>query len=372
MKRYLKTLISIISAVFIMSAFSQDCFAAEDSFSFFNTDSLLEAVPDYSSDLLDELGISKIDFESVFSVDIKDFFNLFKKLITGAFESPLSSLVRLIAIIVLLALSESFIPDDHNRQIVEIIGNLLCILSIISPLSFTLTSAVASISASEGFMLTLIPILTAIVSVSGNPTLATSFQAVAFAAAQVITFVAEYVIVPVVGAILALDITSSLMPVFSLSGLTGFIKKTITTVLSLGASVFVSFLGIKGALSNAADTVAAKGIKLVIGSAVPVVGGALSEAYDGIMGSIVLVRSTVGIIGICLIALVSLPSIIQLLFWIFTLRLASSVAELFEQKMISSFLKAMASSIILLNVVILFVAVLFIIATALLLVIRAE
>ena len=109
---------------------------------------------------------------------------------------------------------------------------------------------------------------------------------------------------------------------------------------------------------------------MIISSAVPVVGGALSEAYSGIMGSIVIVRSTVGIIGICIIALINLPSLIQLLFWIFALRFAAASADLFEQKAISAFLRALASSLTLLNVVLLFVAVLFILSTALLISLR--
>ena len=280
-------------------------------------------------------------------------------------------MLRLIVIITLIAIFESFLPDDAGfRLTVEVVASLLCTLSVIEPLSTAITSAVASISVSETFMLTLIPLLTAIVSLSGNPALALSFQSIAFAAAQIISGIAESVIVPIVGAVLALDVTASVMPTFSLSGLTDFIKKTITSVLSIGASVFMSFLGIKGVLANAADTVAGKGIKMIISSAVPVVGGALSEAYSGIMGSIVIVRSTVGIIGICIIALINLPSLIQLLFWIFALRFAAASADLFEQKAISAFLRALASSLTLLNVVLLFVAVLFILSTALLISLR--
>ncbi len=330
-----------------------------------------QAIPDETAELLELLDIDTVDFDAIFNVKAEDCVAVAKKLLTGGLESPFKSLVRLIIIITLIAIFESFLPDDAGfRLSVEVVASLLCTLSVIEPLSTAITSAVASISVSETFMLTLIPLLTAIVSLSGNPTLALSFQSIAFAAAQIISGIAESVIVPIVGAVLALDITASVMPTFSLSGLTDFIKKTITSVLSIGASVFMSFLGIKGVLANAADTVAGKGIKMIISSAVPVVGGALSEAYSGIMGSIVIVRSTVGIIGICIIALINLPSLIQLLFWIFALRFAASSADLFEQKAISAFLRALASSLTLLNVVLLFAAVLFILSTALLISLR--
>lgn len=373
MKRLLKgfytgCLILLIIYLNTMAVSASDkSVTADDLFGF----DISQAIPDETAELLELLDIDTVDFDAIFNVKAEDCVAVAKKLLTGGLESPFKSLVRLIVIITLIAIFESFLPDDAGfRLTVEVVASLLCTLSVIEPLSTAITSAVASISVSETFMLTLIPLLTAIVSLSGNPALALSFQSIAFAAAQVISGIAESVIVPIVGAVLALDVTASVMPTFSLSGLTDFIKKTITSVLSIGASVFMSFLGIKGVLANAADTVAGKGIKMIISSAVPVVGGALSEAYSGIMGSIVIVRSTVGIIGICIIALINLPSLIQLLFWIFALRFAAASADLFEQKAISAFLRALASSLTLLNVVLLFVAVLFILSTALLISLR--
>ena len=373
MKRLLKgfytgCLILLIIYLNTMAVSASDkSVTADDLFGF----DISQAIPDETVELLELLDIDTVDFDAIFNVKAEDCVAVAKKLLTGGLESPFKSLVRLIVIITLIAIFESFLPDDAGfRLTVEVVASLLCTLSVIEPLSTAITSAVASISVSETFMLTLIPLLTAIVSLSGNPTLALSFQSIAFAAAQIISGIAESVIVPIVGAVLALDVTASVMPTFSLSGLTDFIKKTITSVLSIGASVFMSFLGIKGVLANAADTVAGKGIKMIISSAVPVVGGALSEAYSGIMGSIVIVRSTVGIIGICIIALINLPSLIQLLFWIFALRFAAASADLFEQKAISAFLRALASSLTLLNVVLLFVAVLFILSTALLISLR--
>lgn len=373
MKRLLKgfytgCLILLIIYLNTMAVSASDkSVTADDLFGF----DISQAIPDETAELLELLDIDTLDFDAIFNVKAEDCVAVAKKLLTGGLESPFKSLVRLIVIITLIAIFESFLPDDAGfRLTVEVVASLLCTLSVIEPLSTAITSAVASISVSETFMLTLIPLLTAIVSLSGNPALALSFQSIAFAAAQIISGIAESVIVPIVGAVLALDVTASVMPTFSLSGLTDFIKKTITSVLSIGASVFMSFLGIKGVLANAADTVAGKGIKMIISSAVPIVGGALSEAYSGIMGSIVIVRSTVGIIGICIIALINLPSLIQLLFWIFALRFAAASADLFEQKAISAFLRALASSLTLLNVVLLFVAVLFILSTALLISLR--
>ena len=333
---------------------------------------LFEALPDETAELFNAAGIDELSFDSIFSVSGKDVLNIFRRLITGKIEAPTRSLVRLLAVIILLSVFECFLPEDDSvKFIAETAGTLFCVISVISPLTAAIASAAASVTVSSAFMSALIPVLGAVVAAAGNPALAVSFQSLAFYGAQVISSVSKNCIMPIVGAVLALDITGTMMPDFHLSGLTELIKKTLTAAMTFAATLFVAFLSIKDALANAADTVASRGIKLAISSAVPVVGGALSEAYSGVIGSLVLARSTAGIFGIAAIALICLPSCAQLVFWIFALRLGAAAGELFGQQSTSKLLRAAASAVTLLNVVLIFNAVLFIISTALILMIKA-
>jgi stage III sporulation protein AE len=312
MKKIIKAFGILIICAFIALFFCVNVYAKEETdYTSTAGKELYDVLPDDTKELLKSLGVDSVSFDDIFNTSASKIWELAKKLITGSIESPLKSMTKLLAVIILLAICECFAPDESRMKIImEMVGALFCTISVISPLATAISSAVASIAVSESFMLTLIPILAAVISVAGNPTLALSFQSIAFAAAQAIAGASKTYIVPIVGAVLALDITGAIMPSFHLSGITGLIKKTITVTLSFVATIFVSFLGIKGALANAADTVASKGIKLVISSAVPVVGGALSEAYSGVIGSLVLVKSTLGIFGIAAIALINLPSCI--------------------------------------------------------------
>ncbi len=360
----------LISLVFTTTCYAEDF---NSDMTEYGGEEVFNGIPDDVKSLFEKLGITSIDFESLFDVSGAEILSVVKSIITGAVESPIKSMVRVIAVIIILAVFECFVPEDTKiLSVMELVGTLFCIISIIKPISFAITSAVASVTVSEKFMLVLIPVLTSVISVSGNPTLAISFQSIAFVAAQIITAVASKILVPAVGIVLAMDISSSILPKYKLSSLTNMMKKCITTTLSFSATLFVSFLGLKAGLANSADTIVNKGIKLAISSAVPVVGGALSEAYSGVVGSMSLVKSTIGVFGIGAIALITLPSCIQLLFWIFALRISSGIAELFEQNGISELLKSVASSLVLLNVVIVFVAVLFIISTSLILVLKAS
>lgn len=157
-------------------------------------------------ELLDELGINTADFDSIFSVTPQRVASLIKKLLTGSIEAPTRSAVGLIAVIILLAIFECFSPeDDRLKGIVGMIGALLCVACVISPLSTAISFAAASIELSEKLMLALIPVLAGVITVTGNPTLAASFQAIAFGGAQIISGLSDGYIVPIVGAVMALD-----------------------------------------------------------------------------------------------------------------------------------------------------------------------
>ena len=360
--------------VLIILSFSVNAYAAGES-EYYNgqvkssgAEDILSGLDSETKERLGELGIEDINFSSLFDVSFSKIFSFVKKAAEGKLESPLKSLMKLLSVIILIAVCKSFMPDDDKmKNVINMAAVLFSVTVIISPLYDAMESAVSSVGVCADFMKSLIPVLVGIVSASGNPSLAVSFQSCAFAAAEVISALGKNYVVPIVGAVTALDLTGSLMPSMKLSGITELVKKTVIQTLSFTATLYVSFLGIKGALANAADTVASKGIKLVISSAVPIVGGAVSEAYSGIIGSLVLVKSTVGIFGIIVIAVITVPSMLQLLFWIFALKLGAAAGEVFSLGGVSSLLKALSCAITLLNVVILFGAVLFIISLALLL-----
>ncbi len=321
-----------------------------------------------TKDALAELGINGVDFSSLFDISPQKVFGFIKNIAEGKIREPLKAALRVMGIIIFLSAGEAFLPDSEKMKgLLNTVGVLLIAAAMSVPVYESVSSAVSSVGMCCTFMKALIPVLAGAVIASGNPMTALSFQSWAFAAAQLISSVCQSFIIPIVGAVIAIDISGALVPDYKLDGITNLIKKTVIAVLSFTATLYVSFLGIKGALSSSADSVTVKGVKLIISSAVPVVGGALSEAYSGIIGSLTLVKSTLGVFGIISVAAITLPSLIQLLIWIFTLKICSAAGEVFLQNETTNLLDALSSALTLMNVVLIFNGVLFIISMALLL-----
>ena len=220
--------------VLIILSFSVNAYAAGES-EYYNgqvessgAEDILSRLDSETKERLGELGIEDVNFSSLFDVSFSKIFSFVKKAAEGKLESPLKSLMKLLSVIILIAVCESFMPDDDKmKNVINMAAVLFSVTVIISPLYDAMESAVSSVGVCADFMKSLIPVLVGIVSASGNPSLAVSFQSCAFAAAEVISALGKNYVVPIVGAVTALDLTGSLMPSMKLSGITELVKKTV-------------------------------------------------------------------------------------------------------------------------------------------------
>lgn len=369
----MKTVIKAVTVTALMILLSFSSFAVDENeylesqLQASGADELYSILNDESQDILSSLEVDSVDFDSLFNISPRKIFISLKDIAQGKAKEPLKAIVKIMGITVMLSIGEAFLPDDDKmKSILNIVGVLLCAAALSVPVFKAMDSAVSSVGMCCTFMKSLIPVFAGAVIASGNPVTAINFQSWAFAAAQFISSICQSFIIPVVGAVVALDISGSVMPERRFDGITAFIKKAVISVLSFTATLYVSFLGIKNALASSADSVAGKGIKLLISSAVPVVGGALSEAYSGIIGSMALVKSTVGVFGIISVAIITLPPLLNLIFWIFALKLCAAASSMFIQNEISGLFNSVSTALTLMNVVLVFNCVLFIISMALL------
>ena len=120
-------------------------------------------------------------------------------------------------------------------------------------------------------------------------------------------------------------------------------------------------------LNEAVDSVSVKGVKLLINSAVPVIGAPLSELYGSLTGTASLVKSAAGVFAIIAVCVIILPVLINMLMWIFTLKALGSVCDVLLQNDLSKLFRSLSSALVLMNVIMLLSAAVFIVSVALIL-----
>jgi len=334
---------------------------------------LPDTLPSETRDLLRDIGVEGVDFYRIFETSPRAVLDMLLGLLRGKAAVPLKAAIKAIGIVLLLAVAESFAPkDDKTQAALLLTGGALLVVSVAAPLSGMLSAAASAIQLSADFMLALIPVLAAVITISGNPMLALSYNSYAFAAAQGVSQLARGFVLPFTGIFLATGIADALAPTFHLRALTATLQKTAAGVLSAAAALFAALLSLKGVMANTADTLAARGVKLLLKSAIPVVGDALSEAYASIAGSLALLKVSVAVFGILAVALINLPILLELLLWMLCMKAAGLCAGILGLNSVENLLASLVSALLLLSVLLLFGAVLFILATGLMLAIRVD
>ena len=130
-------------------------------------------------------------------------------------------------------------------------------------------------------------------------------------------------------------------------------------------TIFVGLLSIQSIIGNSADTLSVKTGKFMVSNFVPVVGGAISDAYTTLKGSFGLLKSGVGGVGIMVILIMVLPTIITIGLNRIVISIASIGAEIFSVPGLAKLFKNISSVISIAFSIVISFSIMFIVSTAL-------
>lgn len=149
-----------------------------------------------------------------------------------------------------------------------------------------------------------------------------------------------------------LSLSLAVVPLSQISDESGkigaFFGKCSTFATVSAVSVCGFFLSLRSTLSSAADSVALRSVKFAVGSFVPMVGGALSDAVGYVAGGFSYIKSTCGIMAVCAVLCVTLPYILKSAFSYAVLAVANTVSDIVSpaQSRITSSLLSVSAGIL--------------------------
>ena len=374
MNRKLNWLIVPVFIVFLLYMFTYTCFAEDSSESGVTEQAqsvfseLLSSLEEETKEALSEIGIDDADYTQLLSLSPKRVVDAILELITGKMSEKLKAVGFVCALLVLSAVLEGFAqPGSTMHSVFSVFTTLLIVVSLLLPVSESLVQAFSAMELSSNFLLAYIPAFAGVISMSGKPLSSAAYSSVMIGLSNLLAQCNVKVFLPVVQVFFSLNIASSVQPKYAFNSLVAFFKKAVTVLLGFSATIFTGLLAIKGSLASAGDSVAVRGVKMLVGSAVPVVGSALSDAYTSVLGSITLIQNAVGIFGIVVFALMHVPVILDLLLWYLALSFTASVSEALGQKQAATLLNGIASTVSLVNTLVIFTAFILIISTGIML-----
>ena len=316
--------------------------------------SFMEELDGDTYDLLDELGLTNFDYNTIVNFTVSDFLKSIKDILKGAVQTPIEACIAIFVFIILSSFFQnlkSTMINDEMSSVFSTVSALVIAVVLAVKMKTTISLACTAISVCADFVFAFVPVFCIIVAASGNTVAAFSTNTMLLSLAQTLNYISKNIFVPLTNCFLAIGICSGLRSELNLSSLLAFLKKYITTAISMAAAFFVSVLSIKTAVASRADAIGLRSIRFAINSVVPVIGSAISEGLLSIQSYSSLIRSSVGVVGIIAVALVFMPAIIEVVLWRFFLSLSSLVSDVFGDKSVSLVIKAFADAMLIMNVI---------------------
>lgn len=333
---------------------------------------LFEEIPEETEELLKKNGVDSLQPDKLMNLSVGGFFQNLWEMLKKELLLPLRILLATIAIVLLCSLFQTFrstVEEKGYTQVFNVVSVLAACAAVLAPVVECISRAAESIRQCGNFILAFIPVFTGVVAASGKPITAAGYTTVMFGAVQAVSQIAASVLVPLLGIFLAFCIAGSLNSQINIGGIISTVKKVVVWTLGFLLTIFVGLLTIRGIVAGSADTVATKTTKFLLGSFVPVVGGALSEALNSVQGCMGVIRSSVGSLGIIVCVLTFLPLLLTILLLMGTLHLSAGVAELMSVEKVGGILKSAASVLSLIFGIILMFALLLVVSVTILLLI---
>lgn len=316
--------------------------------------SFLEELDEDTYKVLDELGLTDFDYNKIIDFSFSDIADYLKEMIADGVKKPLYSCGIILLIIILSSFFQGFresVNDSEMISLLSTVSALVIAVLLVSQLKYSISSACAAISVCADFIFAFVPAFCIIVAASGNTVTAFSTNTLLLSLAQALNFISENIFLPLSNCFLAVGICSGIRSELNLQQLIFNLKKYLTTAISVCATAFVSILSIKTAVSARADAIGLRSMRFAINSVVPVIGGAISEGLLSIQAYSSLIKSSVGIVGIIAVLTVFVPPVLNVSFWRLFLSLCRTVSDIFNDRSVSSVLKAFEDSLLIMNVI---------------------
>ncbi len=365
-----KRIFSLLIAFFLVAFCGVSAFALEGEVDYQTAveDELFSVFDNEITEALSLFGIDGLESGSL-NFSVESLSHYFSTNLKEKAESALSLFLELFSLLLCVGLIET-LAGKEKSDLLSLLG--VCAFSVLAAQkTFDLLNVAAT--AAEGInklMLSFVPIYGGIIAVGGNPMSAAAYDSLTLFLAQLVSLLTSKFVVPFVGVILCFTVAFSMSRVVNCSRFLSAAGKISNFVLGFAAACFTGFLSLKGILASSSDGASAKTVRFLVSSLVPVVGGAMSDAYSAFFSSINLIKSSVAVVGMTAIVIACMPAIIELLLNFTALSLLSFASELLNREELTQLFRGFSLSLKLLSLVLVYEMFILVISTGLMLNIR--
>ena len=373
MKKAIFATVSICAIVCFVLIFGTDgvCFASEEKKTDEQIKNELQDAYDKTVDNLDLSGLQEyldsLSQEGRDAISVSDvrsalkalargeseqffdvFFNFLAKSAGRYFLGFIPGFITIIIICLLKTMLCGLTGDFLNSSTTEVV-NVVCycatvivLMSGVVTVAETVTKTIDALVALSGV---LFPILLTLLSALGGNASVAGYSPLMAVLCGFIMKIVTTVILPAFIACIVFSIVGNVSKTVKIDKLAKLIKSASSWLIGICFGLFATFLTMQGISGGVVDKFGFNIAKFAVSSYVPILGGYLSDGFDLMTASLVLVKNAVGYTGaVLLCATVAFPFVKVVVFSL-TTRLASAIAEPIGDQRVSTLLGDVAKNL---------------------------
>lgn len=240
----------------------------------------------------------------------------------------------------------------------------VCVLIIASVMSLVKNTTKAINSMVEQMNIVFPILLTLMVAVGSNAT-AGAFQPIVAIMSTYVADIFRYYITPLFMISFAFSIISNLSTNVKLDKFSSFIASMFKWSVGIIFTLFFAVFTIQGITAGSFDSLSIRTTKYTIKSYVPVMGGYLADGMDLILSSTILIKNSVGLVGIFIIISTIISPLIEIVVFSLLLKLLSAVLQPMGNSKLSNFLTSTSKAITILSTSLIAIGFMYLISTGL-------
>ncbi len=261
--------------------------------------------------------------------DFDSFINLIVDSVNDAIIEQIYFFVFILAMLLLTAMTQSFSSISLDGT-----GTAASMLSYASISAAVLTVIVSSIeSVTEvldiitSFLNALFPVILTLTATLACVSTSGVVQSMGAVLSTTIINLISTVVLPLFGISMIFTMIGNLYGRIQLNNVSKLSKNIAEWLLGIVFSIFMLILGAQGIIGNTSDTIALKSTKFAMSSYVPILGGYLSDGFDIVLAGCIIVKNSVGFVGVIIILLIILYPTVKVVIISLLLKLLGAVAE---------------------------------------------
>lgn len=269
---------------------------------------------------------------------------------------PMFALIIGIGIIAsLLGQIKSKFAEKSTADIVHFVCFCLIVVVMATSIKRLISSTTDTLKTMESIINGIFPIILTIMTGIGSISSVGVFQPILAVMSNIISTVIFKTVIPIFIFSFVLNIIGHLSSNIKLDKFASFLNSLFKWLIGITFTIFFAVISIQGISAGAFDSVSLRTAKFTVSSYVPIMGGYLSQGMDLILASGVLIKNSIGLVGMLIIISSILSPILEIVVFSLMLKAVSAILQPLNNNRITNFLHTTSKNITMLSTCIIIV-----------------